>query len=538
MQRFRLNAALNIGLLSTVSVRELKVAILGSFSGLDPPRRNEPTSSVAAPQLRRYDFAIFNQRGRGMDRRDFLYSSAIAAAGAASTAVAATSPINNTIATTRGGDHIKIAQAGGPVAAPAALNKADLAKVLNGVSPMTNIGGAIRPVAAAPAGGDTIPEILQPIDTGASALLTPYLNAGLTLSPFEVEYLVNSFDDHIKNCLDLREKAQQLEVLAVTQRLELLMEQKSIEFLTRLADFSKEQDRHLSGSMFDPEIQGSSIKSGSSATKYFDDRRNVEEITLSARRDVANAKLSHLRQPGSGSNHIERFEYIKAAFEKEITEAYRRAHSIYHGMRVIYGYDKPLPPISDTGYLSKLALWGTDVFYELERRLMKTSTTTLAVSLRQSASADAFPGLLSDASYQAQRNAGTFKFSIPATFFDSSTAKLLKPRLRGLDVYAWNEVATKTLDYGRARITLPDQPMKSANGDTVWTHRATVIDAVVTYPTGGDFNVTPRREVHNANPIGEWEIQIDKRTLTDKETNKDDFYKNVVLVMRLSHEVA
>jgi hypothetical protein len=195
-----------------------------------------------------------------------------------------------------------------------------------------------------------------------------------------------------------------------------------------------------------------------------------------------------------------------------------------------------MPEISNVGFLNKPALWHKEIFYQLERRVMKTTSTTLAVALRKGTDPASPLGLIPDADYVTQRAASIFKFNLPANFFEQTTSKLKNPRLRGLEACAWTEANPKLLDYVRLRVDLPDQSIKTPT-DTIWANNPIVTLPVVTFPQGSEFSFQARREVHNANPIGSWTIQVDKRTITDKETNKDDILRNIFLVMRISSDV-
>jgi hypothetical protein len=452
-----------------------------------------------------------------MDRREFLQTATLLGV---TTAVEASSPASsqqyNAAQFTQIDARRKISSA----------EFGSVSKMLDNVAPLS---------LHATSSTDIIPDILQPIDVGALELLRPYTLAPLQHSPMEVEYLANTLDDHIANCLSLREKAQQLEVLAAAQRLEVLLEGKTIEFMTRLADLNKLNDGKIVGSMFQPKLEQNSISS-SGGDPYYAERRSIEDIHITARRAALDARLVLMQRAGSGNHNVERFEFIKAAFQREFIEAYRRAKAVEAGIKAVYGIDnKPLPEVSDVGYLSKLALWSKDVFYELERRVMNTTFTTFAVALRKGTDASSLLGLMSDAEFNTGRAAGVFKFQIDASYFEASTAKLHRPRLRGLEAYIWAD--PRPLDYMRIKVELPDQTVKIGS-NIVWAARGrSVFLPLSTYPQGPEFQFQTRREVHNANPIGEWEIQIDKRTLTDRETAKDDVLRNIFLVMRIASEI-
>src|SRR6185437_1700107 len=215
------------------------------------------------------------------------------------------------------------------------------------------------------------------------------------------------------------------------QRLEILLEQKTIDYMTTMSALSRDNDKRILGSMIDPVISAASVTSGTTgnANQYWIDRYNAQQVNISARQDANAARIAYVLQPGSGNNEVQRFDFLKRIFDKELSEAYRRAQAIVIGLKLIYGIDKPLPELSDVGYLSALSLWEKDVFYLLEQRMMRSKQTTIAIGLRKyTADANSLPGLIPDADFQTQRAAGIFKFTLPASFFDNTTTQLKSPR--------------------------------------------------------------------------------------------------------------
>src|SRR5947209_8327226 len=65
--------------------------------------------------------------------------------------------------------------------------------------------------------GANPPAILEPIDKGAIALLQHYTSNWLTYPPLEVEYLIQTLNEHLSNCLEIRSKAYDLEIKAFVE---------------------------------------------------------------------------------------------------------------------------------------------------------------------------------------------------------------------------------------------------------------------------------------------------------------------------------
>ncbi len=371
-----------------------------------------------------------------MDRRDFLQATTFAAA-------ATTYGSASSLAMVTGGpqmglnDLVQLA-ATAPVT-PTDFDK--LHRLLDDVSPLSTIRDQLGNIISAPtpdlAG---LPDILKPIDVGAADFLKDLTKAQLQYSPMEVEYLANTLNDHINNCLTLREKAQQLEVLASAARLELRLEQKTIDFLTAMADHEKVNGSHIAGTMYDPIMTASKIASSPGGDGYYSHSRELADILLNARRESLGARLALLNLSGSGNNHTQRFAFLKDSFNRELGEAFLRARSVAVGCKEIYKLNfEAMPAPTDVGYLNKLADWANIVFVALERAVMSKTSTVVAVALRKGSDPAAPPGLLPEADYIAGRNNGAFNVKISTEFFSTITLNLKNPRLRGLEVYAWTD---------------------------------------------------------------------------------------------------
>lgn len=396
---------------------------------------------------------------------------------------------------------------------------------------------AIAPIEST--SGSATTDLLSPIDTGAKTLLNDLTKAQLRYSPLDVEYLLDALETQLTKCLDLREKAQELEKLAVSARLELKLERSIAQALSAMSEIDKVSARFVAGTMFAPKIEGSvTVVSAvdDRASTYWNKKSEIEQTNIKAHLDAASAREQFLTQPGSGGNHLDRFRFLKQIFDIELADAYLKARSIAVGAKLIYGIDKAVPEVTDIGFLSALAVWYRALAADIEKQLVRRTTTTIAVGLRKHATDTlAVPGLIADGDFLAQRATYEFKFSIPSSFFDAATLKLKRARLRGIEAFAWIDGSVKPTDYLRIKVVLPDQSVK-VDGETIWAHAPKVSLPIVSYPVGDNITVEHRREVHNADPVGDWRIEIDKRTLTDKDSNKDEVIKNLFLVMRVASD--
>jgi len=92
--------------------------------------------------------------------------------------------------------------------------------------------------------GTNIPEIAQPIDAGANTLLEPYRDASskLKYSPFLVERLMDEISLHINSCTRIREQAQQLEVQAFREALDIRLKQELVGLIQAHLEKAKDRD--------------------------------------------------------------------------------------------------------------------------------------------------------------------------------------------------------------------------------------------------------------------------------------------------------
>ncbi len=466
-----------------------------------------------------------------MDRRDFIGFSTLVAstslAGGAADAAMRAAPLSSS-------SNLVLTAAAASIT-PMDFTK--LSKSLDAVAPL----GAGRDLEGnfvlAPAAPNEIPDILQPIDVGADELLNTYTKSQLQYSPYEIEYLSTALVEHILNCKNLREKAQQLEVLASAARLELILERKTIEFSEALADFDATYNPHIAGAMYDPQLSGTKFASSSDAPDIYNKRRQIEQQLVDARKEQLSARLALLRQPGSGNNHAERFGSIKDEFALELTEAYLKVRSLAVGCKELYGINiNSLPEPTKVGYLNRLDSWSKKTSVLLDRALLGKTSILVAIGLRKGGDAASVPGLLSEADFNAGRSSGSFNFKITPELFAAQALSLTRPRIRALEVYTYADGLPKAPDYVRVKVTMPDQSIGSGI-PKLWSMRPTIYFPLATAPQGAEFAFQSRREVYNASPIGDWSLTLEKRTIMDRDATKDEVVRNLFLVMRLTTDM-
>jgi hypothetical protein len=378
------------------------------------------------------------------------------------------------------------------------------------------------------------PRISQPIDKGAAELLRPHENAYHTYPPNEVDYLIRTLNDHLYNCLELRQKAQDLEVRIFAEANEHSLQKKLLEICKRQAELVAMYEPKLLGNKVDARLNGGVVEGTDSA--YWAEVLATQKEQIEAREKDAELKLRRLAEEGSGANFGTRFEFLKKLFDVDLVEAYCRARAAALGLREFHGLDHPVPAVTDVGYLDKLVLWARGVTYEFEKQLFNVREATVAFNLHDAGTGEDVPRLMTADAFRAARGAGTFAFELKAEYFRRPCLQMKNPRLRAVDAFVWN-AANTAINHWRVRIDPPELRIPLGAGGTNWTRKPQVLVPMATYPSRlAEIEMPNQREVHNVNPIGEWTIRIEPKSIFGQNTNDNGQVDNVLLRLRIAYE--
>jgi len=409
--------------------------------------------------------------------------------------------------------------------------------------------------------GQTPKAISQPIDIGAINLLRPYENSWFTYPPLDVEYLIQTLNEHLNNCLEIRLKAQDLEIKAFAEVNDQLLQRKLLETLQNQIKLFAEYEPKLLGNTInikfkaaDGTISGDPIEPFPKNPQDPEPQNNYwykvlveQEAQLKLKIEDADKRLSRLNELGSGNNYVARFEFLKKLFETDLIEAYSRARAASIGLKGVYGITLDVPEIVDEGYLNKLILWARKATYELERKLFTVRETTVAFALNDG-SEGANPPLNYDApriftltDFRVKRNGGSFTFRLNADFFTRLNLNLTNPRLKGIDVNIirnGNPVTPAPHQFWRFFVKPPIKKINIAAGVQPFSYEPTVYIPMCTYLSHSpDLNiVTNQREVNNVSPIGEWTIRIEPNSLLGVAPSNDENIDNVIIRMRIAYD--
>jgi hypothetical protein len=275
---------------------------------------------------------------------------------------------------------------------------------------------------------------------------------------------------------------------------------------------------------------------------YWKDLLNEQEKQLLVKIEDADNKLKRLQESGSGNNYVARFEFLKQLFDIDLKEAYSRALSAYVGLRAIHSIDIPLPTLTDTGYLDKLAIWARTVTYELEKKFFNRRDTIIAFALNDLAAAGApsndLPSIMNQSTFDSGRASGTWTFNILEAFFQRLNAKFKNPRLRGLDAHVFVNDDKAPMQFWRILLKLPSQKVPLVSGLPTYSYEPEVYVPMSTYPRHvvESLELPNQREVYNIAPVGEWTVRIEGKSIMGTPTNDPNVVGNIILRMRISYE--
>lgn len=384
-------------------------------------------------------------------------------------------------------------------------------------------------------------EIGRPIDMGADKLLERYVLARLNHAPNQLEYLLQTLADHVKQCVEIRRQAQDLEEKVTATAIGLEFDRRAVDLLgEQLKLFGNRGDRVLSNTIdakFD--TAAGAIVSSESGMKIAGEIARLSEAFVQAQKNSVENRAAHFRQAGSGANLIQRHRFLQGLFDLELVEAYQRARAVGAGLWSLHRIDLPVPPLKSVGYLDDLALWTRTAYYQYEARVMKREVVTVYLPLRKIAEL-ADVGLMEEAQWTAARGIGSFGVTLTPSQLEFVAPGLKNPLIVGLALGL--DGKTKDQDFlapAMARVTLPKTVFRDKAGAEV-----AAIDLSAHIPTFpitelSSASVAQPRTFRNVSPIGRWTIELAKaKTSGISLRSNDASLVNVILVLSISHEVA
>ncbi len=418
-----------------------------------------------------------------------------------------------------------------------------LQKTFNDLATETNLASSFSD-----SDGQAPKSIVEPIDIGSDKLLESYKNSWLTYPPLDVEYLVQTLNDHLYNCLEYRDKAQDLEVKAFHEASEQLLQRRLLESMEQQMALFAEYEPKLLKNSYKTNFDQESGNVNSSDTAYWKNLLAEQKKQLAINLEAVNTRLTRFNENGGGNNFVERFDFLKELFQKDLIEAYCRGKAACLGLKSIYDIDIPLPEVTRVGYLNKLIIWARTVTYELEKKLFGVRETTVAFVLHDGSTAAAAtaapthdtPRIFTGDAFRGIRaNNGSYIFKIPKDYFERLDLNLVNPRLKGLDIHVLAPDDKQPEKYWRIFVETPEKKIEIGNGFPPYTFQPKVYFPVATYPgkIPDMLSVPNRREVNNVSPIGEWNIRIEpKGVFGNNKPTDNTLLDNLLIRMKIAYE--
>lgn len=387
-------------------------------------------------------------------------------------------------------------------------------------------------------------ELGRPVDLGADQLLQRYVLARLSHAPNQLEYLLQTLADHVRQCVEIRRQAQELEEKATATSLTLELERRLLDLNgEQLKLFGGRGDRVLSHTIdarFD--ATAGAIVSAESGVQLAGEIAKLGSSFVQAHRNSVENRATYFRQAGSGANLLQRHQFLKDLFDLELAEAYQRARAVVAGLWSLHRIDLPVPPLTPVGYLDALALWTRRAYYEYERRVLGRDVVTVYLPLRQIGELSDV-GLMTEDDWKAGRQAGRFRFTLSVERMEKVAPGLKEPLLAGLalGVDGTGKTDPNILAPVMARASLQRAVFRDKAGVEL-----AAIDPSAYIPTFPVAELTMAavsqpRSFRNISPLGVWDIDLAKAKVSGmalRSASGDAALVNMILVLAISHEVA
>lgn len=383
------------------------------------------------------------------------------------------------------------------------------------------------------------PIIATPIDKGARELLLPHSRSWADYPVLEVEYLMRTLNEHLQRCVEVRERAQELEARAISETMEKQVQLMLLQTMAQQVDLASANEPALLSNTRGARLENNAVRGESS--DYWTKLAALQKRQLGEQEKHARLQLEQMKEPGSGANYLARFTGLKEAFDVDLREAYLRARAAAVGLKHVYGLELPVPALADVGYLDRLVLWARDATYRFEKRLFGTHEALMGFALQTGTAAAPLdlPKIFIDTDFKTSRAAHIFTFQLQESFFGRLGVRMRNPRLRGVDlnVYAPADGTALAHRYWRARLDLPKQVIRGG-ADEATEKSPQVLLPIVTYPavrsTLSDY--PSQRAVHNTSPFGEWSVRLEPNDWVTGTVTNGDAVVNVILRLRLAYE--
>ena len=399
-----------------------------------------------------------------------------------------------------------------------------------------------------------IPLIFQPIDFGIDELLKNITkNSRIEFPPLEIEHLSGTLQEHLDICMNLYQQGQNLEVAILSEGLSFVFEKELYNNIEKSNVLDQKAASRILSNTFDAQYdtENNSIENGEGASKYFDQLQSIKDENLSLRKANLDARIAYFNKKGSGTHYLEKFEHMRKLFHLEIKEAYLRSLALAHGVTKVYqthpeglqNIDVPIP--TESGYLHQLYTWARQVSYMLERTILRRDESVIIIPLFDSGSnpGDEPPtkGVLPRSKFNESIEAGTVKFTLEEKHFEKGLTKITKPLLRGIDLADIPVDVHDLQNDSHIAMSLkpPSITIENSAGQSIYSLDPELLLPNVRNVGNKDYLGIIFNQIHNVNPIGDWELKLQEASWwrNHRPSEDENLIVNIFLILRVTHEI-
>lgn len=391
-----------------------------------------------------------------------------------------------------------------------------------------------------------IASLFSPVEFECYEIVREHSRGELSFKPTKLEYLASTLTDHVDAFLALRDRAQELEVLALQGALNFQREENKLAVIEAQNNLDESDGWRRSNSMFEPAYNKQTGKI-TGLEKNAAPHREQAKINFA---DLKVAEGDLLRRiylfskNGGALNYVQRMSYVRKRFKQEFTEAYSRARALYYGLRFVLDFNNsrlptlPQPEDGQIGFLTEFVIWARRAAYELEISLTKRSRTTLAFPIRENAGNG---GLLQDDAYTKQLSDDkALVFRIEKDHFRGPLKGIKNPRIRGVDLARYDAHGDgfgNTLP-ALARVSYSDAvDLRDEGNKKIYSIDPQHHQSFTQFSNVKRYAEKVSESFYNLSPFAQWKIELsDREIFGNGYLNYQDDLSNLVLFLEVSYD--
>ncbi|MBL4791342.1 MAG: hypothetical protein JKY60_20620 [Kordiimonadaceae bacterium] len=387
-----------------------------------------------------------------------------------------------------------------------------------------------------------LPELTESIDINADSILTKYSGEPLPFNPLHVGDLLLSIGDHLSNCRSIRSEAHALANTAISlihnQGLaeDLRINEQLIDRISReyfSATVGNSQSTSSKEGVVEPTIEASDARN--------DFNKQINELRENVTKSISryNKEIrTRVNTDGSGGNYVQKYAALASEFNVELIECYRRARCVVDGLKKVYKEVKfPVPTLSRTGYLDQLIIWYKNVLYTFDRKASKIENFSWHLSgFNNEILGPDKPTLYkNEQEFSTHRDARNFRFTIKKTVhlagipYDHFALRAVDIRILQGSTSPLNTTGKEAAAFFAGTLKIPEQETSENRRIPI---PQIVFDKIEAIGHGIPAAKYGRNIVRNADPFGDWELDLSHTTLGQKPYSKN--FPNMLLTLHFA----